>query len=72
MAVYDAPGALEVPLPLPPGEPGEIIDIEELDLGEDYVGYRILYHSRSLRGDDIAVSGFVATRPASHPTAAGH
>ena len=61
---------MEVPLPLPAGEPGEIIDIEELDLGEDYVGYRILYHSRSLRGDDIAVSGFVAT-PAGEPPAGG-
>ena len=59
-----------MPLPLPPGEPGEIIDIEELDLGEDYVGYRILYHSRSLRGDDIAVSGFVMT-PAGEPPAGG-
>ncbi len=69
-AGYDAPGALEVPQPLPPGEPGEIIDIEELDLGEDYVGYRVLYHSRSLRGDDIAVSGFVAT-PAGEPPPGG-
>ena len=59
-----------MPLPLPPGEPGEIIDVEELDLGEDYVGYRILYHSRSLRGDDIAVSGFVMT-PAGEPPADG-
>ena len=59
-----------MPLPLPPGEPGEIIDVEELDLGEDFVGYRILYHSRSLRGDDIAVSGFVAT-PAGEPPAGG-
>ena len=69
-AGYDAPGALVVPLPLPPGEPGEIIDVEELDLGADFVGYRILYHSRSLRGDDIAVSGFVAT-PAGEPPAGG-
>lgn len=68
--VHDAPGALEVPLPLPPGEPGEIIDVEELDVGEDYVGYRILYHSRSLRGDDIAVSGFVVT-PAGEPPPGG-
>ena len=68
--VYDAPGTLEVPLPLPAGEPGEIIDVEELDAGEDFVGYRILYHSRSLRGDDIAVSGFVAT-PAGEPPPGG-
>ena len=70
LTVYDAPGALEVPLPLPPGEPGEIIDVEELDLGDGYVGYRILYHSRSLRGDDIAVSGFVAT-PVGEPPDGG-
>ena len=61
---------MAVPLPLPAGEPGEIIDVEELDLGEDYVGFRILYHSRSLRGDDIAVSGFVAT-PAGEPPDGG-
>ena len=70
LAVHDAPGALEVPLPLPPGEPGEIIDVEVLDVGEDYVGYRILYHSRSLRGDDIAVSGFVVA-PAGDPPPGG-
>ena len=61
---------MAVPLPLPAGEPGEIIDVEELDLGDDYVGFRILYHSRSLRGDDIAVSGFVAT-PAGEPPDGG-
>ena len=59
-----------MPLPLPAGEPGEIIDVEELDVGEDRVGYRILYHSRSLRGDDIAVSGFVVA-PAGDPPAGG-
>ena len=59
-----------VPQPLPPGEPGEIIDIEELELGDDYIGYRVLYYSRSLRGDDIAVSGFVAT-PAGEPPPGG-
>ena len=59
-----------MPLPLPPGEPGEIIDVEVLDVGADYVGYRILYHSRSLRGDDIAVSGFVVA-PAGDPPPGG-
>ena len=68
--MYDAPGALELTLPLAPGEPGGIIDVEELELGEDYIGYRILYHSRSLRGDDIAVSGFVFT-PAGKPPPGG-
>ena len=56
---YDAPGGLVVPLPLPPGEPGQIIDTEELTM-EAALGQRILYHSRSAQGDDIAVSGFVA------------
>ena len=57
---YDAPGDLQVPQPLPVGSPGELIDQELLDTGGDVVGYRILYHSRSLRGEDIAVSGFAA------------
>ena len=57
---YDAPGDLEVPQPLPPGSPGEIIDTELLSTDEDVVGYRILYHSTSPRGNDIAVSGFAA------------
>ena len=66
---YDVPGGLELPLPLAPGEPGDLISIELLDVGEDYVGYRILYHSRSLRGDDIAVSGFLATPAGESPPA---
>ena len=41
---YDAPGALEVPQPLPPGEPGMIIDTEPLNL-DSGEGLRILYHS---------------------------
>ena len=57
---YDAPGDLEVPQPLPVGSPGELIDTELLDTGGDVVGYRILYYSKSLRGEDIAVSGFAA------------
>ncbi len=57
---YDAPGDLEVPQPLPAGSPGEIIDTELLSTGDDVVGYRILYHSKSPRGSNIAVSGFAA------------
>ena len=55
---YDAPGDLEVPAPLPPGQPGDVIDTEELTIA-GAVGQRILYHSTSTAGDDIAVSGFV-------------
>lgn len=57
---YDAPGDLEVPQPLPDGAPGEIIDTELLETGDDVVGYRILYHSKSPKGSNIAVSGFAA------------
>ncbi len=67
---YDAPGDLKVPQPLPAGEPGEIIDTERLEVGDGLVAYRILHHSRSIRGDDIAVSGFVAT-PAGDPPQGG-
>lgn len=48
-----------MPSPLPEGEPGEIIDLENLGTHEDISAYRILYHSRNRKGENIAVSGFV-------------
>ncbi len=59
-----------MPIPLPPGEPGEIIDLEELDVDEQYIGYRILYHSRSRSDADIAVSGYLVV-PAAEPPPGG-
>lgn len=56
--VYDAPGALELPLVLPEAAPGTIIDTDELDISWA-IGQRIAYHSTSTSGDDIAVTGFV-------------
>ncbi len=53
---YDAPN------PLPPGKPGELIRSEPADeyyLSADFSGFRILYHSRSASGQDVAVSGVV-------------
>jgi hypothetical protein len=53
---YDAPS------PLPPGKPGELIRSEpfdEYDLPYEVSAVRILYHSRSAAGDDVAVSGVV-------------
>jgi alpha-beta hydrolase superfamily lysophospholipase len=47
------------PDPLPPGEPGDVIWTEQLVTPAGMVGWRILYHSRSVAGDDIAVSGLV-------------
>jgi alpha-beta hydrolase superfamily lysophospholipase len=56
-----------VPDPLPAGEPGDVLQVEPLDdelAGLPGVtGWRVLYHSRSIQGDDIPVSG-VVLRPA--------
>jgi pimeloyl-ACP methyl ester carboxylesterase len=63
----------EVPDPLPPGEPGDVIQVEALGgvLGaSDATWWRVLYHSRSLQDEDIAVSGIVI-RPAGEPPAGG-
>ncbi|MBT5755120.1 MAG: hypothetical protein HOI41_09160, partial [Acidimicrobiaceae bacterium] len=54
--IYDAPGDLELVLPVDAGAaPGTIIDIEELDIA-GALGSRILYRSTSAQGEAIAVS----------------
>ena len=55
--------------PLPRREPGDIIWIEPLNLSVG-VGWRILYHSRSLDQRDIAVSGIVLA-PSGEPPSGG-
>jgi pimeloyl-ACP methyl ester carboxylesterase len=48
--------------PLSPGRPGELIRSEEFDdyqLPEGVSAVRILYHSRSANGEDVAASGVV-------------
>jgi hypothetical protein len=55
-------GFYETPVPLSPGKPGELIRSEEFDqyyLGEELSAVRILYHSRSGNGEDVAASGVV-------------
>jgi alpha-beta hydrolase superfamily lysophospholipase len=48
------------PDPLPAGDPGEIISTERiLTAPPGANAWRIMYHSRDLHGDDIAVSGTV-------------
>lgn len=50
------------PDPLPPGKPGELIRFEpfyEYHLYYEISAVRILYHSRSPNGQDVAVSGVV-------------
>jgi alpha-beta hydrolase superfamily lysophospholipase len=47
---------------LPPAKPGELIravPFDEYDLPFEVSAVRILYHSRSARGEDVAVSGVV-------------
>lgn len=64
----------DTPHPLPPGKPGELIRSEEfeqyeLPLSVDAV--RILYHSRSAAGEDVATSGVVLTPSGEKPPAGG-
>ena len=54
------------PDPLPPGEPGRVIWTSAETDGV----WRVLYHSRSIKGDDIAVSGVVVV-PRRAPPAGG-
>src|SRR6202521_634327 len=52
----------EAPHPLPPGKPGELIRSEPIDqynLPYELSAVRILYHSRTANGEDVAVSGVV-------------
>lgn len=47
-----------------PGEPGEVIALQEVEVaGLDATVLRVLYHSESIQGDDIAVSGIIAYPP---------
>ena len=66
--VYHPPRTLplgkfyETPEPLPAGKPGELIRSEqayEYHLSYEASTFRILYHSRSPQGEDVAVSGVV-------------
>lgn len=47
------------PDPLPAGAPGEVIWGEEIDAPRDARAWRVLYHSETLDGEDVAVSGVV-------------
>ena len=59
----------DTPVPLPPGEPGELIRVEEAtdyvfvpgEPGEDtgMKVYRFLYHSRAFDGQDVPASGVI-------------
>jgi pimeloyl-ACP methyl ester carboxylesterase len=61
------------PHPLPPGKPGELIRSEstnQYSLPYELSALRILYHSRTANGEDVAVSGVVLI-PDGKPPAGG-
>ena len=63
----------DTPNPLPAGKPGELIRSEPFDgydLPYEISAVRILYHSRSANGEDVAVSGVVLV-PDGTPPAGG-
>jgi Secretory lipase len=51
--------AVAVPNPLPPGPPGDLIRKQQVEAPPGARVWRILYHSRSPDGRDIAVSGLI-------------
>ncbi|MGQ0432304.1 MAG: lipase family protein [Microthrixaceae bacterium] len=54
--------------PLAAGEPGDVIAIQEVpDVAVGARVMRVLYHSRSIAGADIAVSGIIAVPEAAAP-----
>jgi fermentation-respiration switch protein FrsA (DUF1100 family) len=54
--------------PLTPGEPGDVIAVQAVTgLDIDATVLRVLYHSQSIQGDDIAVSGLVVVPPGAAP-----
>jgi pimeloyl-ACP methyl ester carboxylesterase len=63
----------DTPVPLPPGNPGDLIDSKLFDGYQTPPGVtavRILYHSRSATGRDVASSGVVLI-PYGNPPAGG-
>jgi hypothetical protein len=64
----------DVPQPLPPGKPGDLIrseSFDDYDLPLSVNVVRILYHSRSATGEDVASSGVVLFPADKKPPAGG-
>ena len=64
----------DTPHPLPAGKPGELIrseSFEEYELPPEVSAVRILYHSRSASGEDVATSGVVLIPSEKKPPAGG-
>jgi acetyl esterase/lipase len=61
-AAFTMPAFYDVPSPLPPGGPGTIIKSEPVAVpGLHGTMTRVMYKSKSILGDDIAVTGMIAT-----------
>jgi hypothetical protein len=59
-----------VPDPLPPGKPGDLIrsvQFDEYDLPPEVNAFRLLYHSQTAAGADVAVSGVILFPDAKPP-----
>ena len=64
----------DTPHPLPAGKPGELIrseSFDEYELPPEVSAVRILYHSRSASGEDVATSGVVLIPSEEKPPAGG-
>jgi len=69
---FTLPSFYDVPNPLPPGGPGTVIKTEPVTVaGLHGTMQRVMYKSKSIRGDDIAVTGLIAT-PDTPPPAGGY
>jgi fermentation-respiration switch protein FrsA (DUF1100 family) len=68
---FTLPPFYDVPSPLPSGQPGDVIKTEDQSVaGLHGTIRRVMYHSRSIMGADIAVTGLIAV-PSTAPPAGG-
>jgi len=65
----ELPDFYGVPDPLPAGEPGELINSEPVDVpGLNGTMSRVMYHSTSIDGTDIAVTGLIVIPKGTAPS----
>lgn len=71
-APFTGPDFYAVPDPLPEGRPGDLIRYQAVDAPtlQHATVWRVMYHSRSLRDADIAVTGLISV-PSSDAPASG-
>lgn len=71
-SAHVVPSFYTPPDPLPPGSPGTVIRAERVTgvplVPKSATVWRVLYHSRSIYGADIAVSGYVIVPPGPAPS----